>query len=340
MLKFLLKTNIAANITLKRLIKLSGKKIIFPFYHTVSNKPLVHLRHLYAIKSEKEFIKDLEYLLKYYTPIEPNKLNQVDKLNSGQKNYMLLSFDDGLSEIYNVVLPILKRYSVPAIIFINTAFLDNKHLFYRSMASILVDHLKNNEISDTKFNMIKSILMRNGYLQKNIIDAILHIEYFDKDILDIIAEIVEVNFNTYLEDKKPYLTSEQVKEILNEGYFVGSHSIDHPPFYKLSFYDQVIQTSESLRILKNKFELKELFFSFPFTDFEVSKKLFERIQNDQENAVKYSFGTAGLKNDDISNHFQRIPMEVGDYPAEKIIKSEYLYYLFKAPFGKNTIKRK
>jgi hypothetical protein len=52
-----------------------------------------------------------------------------------------------------------------------------------------------------------------------------------------------------------------------------------------------------------------------------------------------TFGCAGLKEDSVKNNLQRIAMEESG-SGEQIIKAEYLYYLFKSLFGKNTIKRR
>ena len=53
-----------------------------------------------------------------------------------------------------------------------------------------------------------------------------------------------------------------------------------------------------------------------------------------------TFGTAGLKNDPVDSHHQRIPMEMNRLPASLMIKGEYTYYLLKGLFGRNVIIRK
>ena len=44
--------------------RLSGKKLIFPFYHSVAFKPLLHIDSLYKTRSEVAFKDDLNYLQK------------------------------------------------------------------------------------------------------------------------------------------------------------------------------------------------------------------------------------------------------------------------------------
>lgn len=66
-----------------------------------------------------------------------------------------------------------------------------------------------------------------------------------------------------LENNKKFLTKEQVQELIKEGWRIGSHSLTHSDFYKLSqrqIYNEVIQ---SKKILEKKFGLKIDFFAYP-----------------------------------------------------------------------------
>jgi len=96
----------------KFLIKLSGKRIIYPFYHIISDNPPAHIKYLYPVRSIKQFEKDLVFLQKHFTVSDfPVK---------GNNPQFVLSFDDGLSEVYDIIAPILKKRNIPAIFFVNT----------------------------------------------------------------------------------------------------------------------------------------------------------------------------------------------------------------------------
>ena len=119
------------------LIKLSGIKVIFPFYHTVSNNPPAHVKHLYKVRTVTQFRKDLDFLTKYYTSTQ----TVSEEHNKITQNNFYLSFDDGLSESYDVIFSILKEYRLTATFFLNSAFIDNKDMFYKYKASIIIDNL-------------------------------------------------------------------------------------------------------------------------------------------------------------------------------------------------------
>lgn len=278
----------------------------------------MHLKHLYQPRSIELFKADLDYFLKYYEPIDLNELIRlVNEDKPLKKNYFHLTFDDGLRNFYDVAATILKEKGIPATVFLNSDFIDNKTLFYRFKASILAEKL-----------------VANG---------LLDISYSEKAILDELAKENDIDFEEYLKNEQPYLTSQQIEELIQQGFTFGAHSKNHPLYNQLTFEEQIVQTKESIKTVTTQFNLNYNVFSFPFTDDGVSNQFFTVIKND----VDLTFGSAGLKDDVFKNNFQRIPME--NHPnqhlkgiskmGKEIIKTEYFYYFLKKIVGKNKIIR-
>ena len=168
---------------------------------------------------------------------------------------------------------------------------------------------------------------------------LIHIINFNsKELLLEIAEILEVDFQEYLQTHKPYLTTAQTEELINQGFYIGAHSHSHPEYHTVSLEEQLNQTFKSVDFITQKFRLPYRWFAFPFTDEGVSRQFFEEIYQNEK--VQLSFGSAGLKRDSFPQHLQRFPMEGTQQSAEELIKTEFLYYLAKAPFGKNKITRR
>lgn len=303
-------SSLSANFcSLERLIKRTNHRLILPFYHVVSDVNPIHIKNLYEPRSIEQFTRDLDFLLENYKSISLRELIEANK--SGEiitENCFHLTFDDGLKEFYSNVAPILKERNVHATVFLNSDFIDNKTLFYRFKASILYEESKDSEL--------------------------LKLNYLEKDVIDRFANEIDADFDKYLKLEQPYLTSEQINELIREGFTFGAHSKDHPLYNELSLEQQINQTKESLATIKSQFNLNYSVFSFPFTDDGVSQKLFNEIAD----FTDFTFGCAGIKDDSINNHLQRIPMETSQ-PAENIIKSEYLYCLIKQMVGKNKIIR-
>lgn len=90
-------------------------KTMILMYHMIS-KNAEHI-NTYCISPE-DFEKDIKYLKKNnYVFAFPDEIEQVKNENPG-KNIAVLTFDDGYSSDYNLVLPILERYDAKATFFI------------------------------------------------------------------------------------------------------------------------------------------------------------------------------------------------------------------------------
>ena len=284
-----------------------------------------------------EFENDLDYLLKHYTPIDLESFAKLDDTKIDRPVF-LLSFDDGLAEIKTIIAPILKRKGIKATIFINSAFTDNKAIFFRYKSSLLIDAISNKNISGGSRKEVARLLGTPFLSQDSIRTSILSLKYNEQKLIEELATILEVDFAEYLRSTKPYLNSSDLIELQNNGHSVGAHSVDHPEFRHISNQEQIQQAVDSLLFVKEKFDPTIRSFSFPFTDYGVEASFFEKLR--QKDICDLSFGCAGLKHDSAANHFQRIPFEDTQRTAKQTLKFEYFYFLLKLMIRKNTIIRK
>ncbi len=319
------------------LSKLTQTNLILPYYHMVSNEEVLHVKYLYGYKKVKQFKDDLDFLLKNYLPISLHDL--IDILKTGRtfpEKTFLLTFDDGFREMYDIVAPILLKKGVPATFFINSDFTDNKKLCYQHKASILVEHFQK-MVSVSLKEKVEDKFLKSNIKCKDIRAGILSINYQEKDIVDEIAQLVNVDFDSYLLKEKPYLTSDQIRGLINDGFTIGAHSIDHPLYSSLSFEEQLCQTSESTRFIKERFCLNYSVFAFPHTDNNVSKRFFEEIY--KSGLIDVSFGTGGMINDIFSNNIQRFSLEKPLMPAEKILGLHFARKLYRILKRNDKLKR-
>lgn len=290
---------------------MTGHRFIIPFYHVVSDEECPHIRHLYSIKNTKAFEADLDYLARHYQPIAATELNEVLNGKYKGKSIMLLTFDDGLRQMYDVVAPILLRKGIPAVFFLNNDFIDNRDLMFRYQASLL---------------------RANGYE----IDGMFEMTRAEELNQKVTPE-QRLLFADFLLKYQPYMTSDQVRSLIQQDFVIGAHSLNHPYYYALPPQEQLKQTLDSLDGLQKDFGITQKLFAFPFTDHGVPKEFFDKTLG--AGLLDFSFGGAGIKNDIHPRQMQRIPMEGWAGGAEQTLKSEYLYYLLRMPFMKNKIKR-
>lgn len=306
-----------------------------PVYHCVSDENLPHIKHVIQYKNTRQFEADIDGLSKHFQWVNWQEFKDFTSGNfKTQKKIALLTFDDGFKEFYDIVAPLLERKGIYACNFINPAFIDNKEMMFRCKASLLIEAIESKKsIHPDVFN---SLSLHSNVSKEIIKKEILKISYQEKNILDLLAEKLEIDFKSYLKDHQPYLSTEELKNLTRRGFGISSHSWDHPKYGALSLEEQMESIDKTFAYLKENNFLYESF-AFPFTDFGVKNDFFEELFKNKE--IYCSFGAAGIKLDSVRRNYQRIPMEMGE-SAERILKKEIAYFKLKKLMNKNTIVRK
>lgn len=308
--------------------KIAGNVLLLPFYHCVSDQAPTHIQPLYTPRSLADFEKDIQFFLEHWQPISIQDLIAHIHENKPIKPSFLISFDDGLREFKTNAVPILKKYNLSACNFLNTDFIDNKGLFFRFKIALLIQHLnKNPHLLQEK--TIKKHLDTNNYSSQ-----LLGFGYDKIPLIDQLGLLLKVDFDEYLKTQKPYLHSDEIIELQKQGFHFGAHSMSHPEYRFISLADQIKQTKGSLHPIMNIFQEKFRLFAFPFTDAGIGNSFFDAVEED----LQLSFGTAGIRDDQIKWNLQRTAMEAKG-SAEKIIKNELGYYSMLKLIRKNKINR-
>ena len=319
------------------LIKNLGfRKLVVFYYHVVNDEDVPHIRHLYKYKGTKQFSDDLDFLQRNYSPIGlPDVIGWVRGKKDLQPNCLLLTFDDGFREIFDVIAPILLEKGIPATFFISSAFLDNKELCYEHKASLLVEKICQGISPGTK-EAIKEILEKNDIFFSSLAEGILGVGYKRRGALDKVSEILLVDFKEYLAEKRPYLTLGHVKSLIDRGFTIGSHSIDHPYYSALSLAEQMEQTIVSVKDIRETFGLDYGAFAFPHNDTGVIPEFFKSVQ--ESGLVDITFGTGGMLDGALPSHRQRISLEKPVLPARELIAWQYMRRLYRQFWKGSEVK--
>ncbi|HHS95943.1 MAG TPA: hypothetical protein ENJ45_05070, partial [Phaeodactylibacter sp.] len=248
---------VSSRLPLHKLMQWTGGNLIMPFYHAVKGaEPLPHISRLYTPRSTATFKKDLAFFLKNYEPIGLEDLIAFAKKGEyPSKPSFFLSFDDGLREVHDIVMPILKKKGVPATLFLNSDFVDNKALFYRYKLSLLQEHLNKKKLTRGQSQAIGELLSLHAPENALIEEALLDVPHSNQEMLDKVAELLDLDFEEFLKKQKPYLTSPQIRRMIRQGFSVGAHSANHPRYADINLAAQIQQTKESIRFVKTQFGL-------------------------------------------------------------------------------------
>lgn len=327
-----------ANLSLLK--KIYPGRLLLPYHHLVSDAAVPHIRHLYPYKGVAAFKKDLDYLLKHFNPVTLQTVITCLRTQTPvPPNSFLLTFDDGLREVADVIAPLLFQKGVPAVFFLNSAFLDNQSLFYKFKVSLLIEALQQQEHTPATLDALAKVLQCPAPSKQELTTAIKRITYTSREITTALADILGISFQEYLEKQKPFLDSGQVKTLIDQGFAIGGHSIDHPYYEALPLEEMLTQTRGSVDFLVNKFGLSYKAFAFPHTDAGIPKAFFDQLLGGSSPDLDIIFGTNNHREDIYPQIFHRFNCERPGINIEAAVKGIMLYNYLHKKKGTAAIQR-
>ena len=271
-------------------------------YHTVSDRALNHIRHLYAYKTCEMFETDLIHLKQHYNIISYRQFKESFSAKMKiRPNAISLSFDDGYSECFSTVRPLLLKHMIPCTFFITTDFIDNKDMFYRNKVSLCIEKMKTIENSKLTnvFNTINNSFKQFIHNTTSFAQWIKSLNSAYRDTVDEICTILGIDIKQYLATNKPYLTSDEIKYLVHNGFTIGAHSKQHYMFNLLSYEDMEKEIVDSCKIIMDLTGKKQVPFAFPFSANGVNPRFLENLISKYK-FIELFFNTQGLaKNRDF-----------------------------------------
>lgn len=242
---------------------------------------------------------------------------------------MIITFDDGFSECFSLARPLLLKLGIPCTFFVTTDLIDNQHMSNIEKSSLCID----------KF------LLLDTAAQNQILNAIGHefnidwegqsfIEWIKADVMfsssgiDQVCEILEVDIANYLEQNRPYLTSDEIKTLRHEGFMIGAHSLRHQLFDQLSAADIEMNISKSCEFIQQLTGDISVPFAFPHSGKSISRNMLDEIRSHHDH-VGLIFDGNGISRDSefiISRFCADSPYETkpGHSNLSIIIKRVYI----------------
>ena len=101
---------------------LIGRRLTIVSYHRFSNKPVDEINKSlpYLFVSQTSFELQIKFFKKFYNIISFSDLKKIKKGEKLPYNSLIITIDDGYEDNYTIAYPILKKYNVPATIYLAT----------------------------------------------------------------------------------------------------------------------------------------------------------------------------------------------------------------------------
>ena len=291
--------------TISRIIPLSlyhqiiQRDVIDFFWHIVSDDPMPHVQRLYPIVPIKKFEAALLYLKENYSFISYQQLHShIFKGAQLPPNAVHISFDDGYTECFQVVRPLLLKYKIPCTFFLTTDLIDNSILFYRNKQSLCIDRLMQADF-DYHPSIFKNLYNQQFPPSKTLPKFISWLEDLrlsDEPMIDEICRTLDVNWQSFLIEKQPYLTSVQIRHMHAEGFTIGAHSLSHRKLVGLSSDEIESEISSSTKIIADLTGQDIVPFSFPHSAWGLDRDHLAQIRS-RHPMIGVLFDTKGLHQD-------------------------------------------
>ena len=250
-------------------------------YHTVSDERLSHLRHVYFHKNAQTFEDDLIHIKRHYHLGDWELLHDSTRRRRPlRKPPAFITFDDGMSECFNVVRPLLLKHSIPCCFFITTAFVDNLRMFYRHKASLCIERVHTATLARQRelLRTVSRDIGPNLNSLESFTQWVKGLTFRDEDQIDQLCELLAVDVNRYLSEHRPYMTQEQICQMAADGFAIGGHSQKHMPLGELDGTEQLeSEIVESCRFAARLADRDRVPFSFPFSASNVNRSQLRSI---------------------------------------------------------------
>lgn len=221
------------------------------YYHAVSDRQLEYypLQKPFTPDALEKQIKWLISLGFRFIPLS----EAVQAINTGSKltKTVSLTFDDNFSCLFESVLPLIQKYKLSPTLFITTKTLDNQAFAWNHKFLLMNSIAKPDTLNEAIKQNIK-VFGGNTTAAQSISAIIQSVDMSQKDNLaDAVWDaVMPFSQAEYLDTNKPFLSNEQIMQMVSEGCEIGSHSHSHPDFSKLNYEQSLNELNLSWLELK------------------------------------------------------------------------------------------
>ncbi|OAI56266.1 hypothetical protein AYO47_02215 [Planctomyces sp. SCGC AG-212-M04] len=235
-------------------------------YHRIGDAASSPLDSGVFSATQDQFDQQLAWLKSHADVIGLDDLESAVAGSTGR--FVLITFDDGYLDNYELALPVLKRHSVPATFFITTGFIDGRRVAWWDEIAWMVKHaergkwprrLQGNRGSRPDWTAEEMPAVIHELLQTYKKLPTMECPTF----LDEIAQATASGRCALTHDSAPWMTWAQIRELQSVGQSIGAHTITHPVLARCSREQQRGEISGSKRRIEDVLGRPVTAFSYP-----------------------------------------------------------------------------
>lgn len=246
--------------------KLTKSQIAILIYHRVSPR-----RDSWSLEplSPQSFERQMRYFSQNYEILPLDRL--VEHIKQGEplpEKAVVITFDDGYKDNYRYAYPILKKYHVPATIFLTTGHIGTGNLFWWDKVSYIIQHTYLDQLNLEEFGTFSMRSEREKSRASSIITERLKKlpggkkDLLIDDLLTISGVEIPADFG-----KELILSWDEISEMSHDGIAFGAHTVNHPILTNLPFEQAEREIVQSKNDIEKMIGHQVTAFSYPNGDF-------------------------------------------------------------------------
>ena len=200
-------------------------------YHRIGDAHQTSLDSGVFSAAAEQFEEQLKYLKAESDVIGVGDIS--DALRPGSKRRcVLITFDDGYLDNYQIAYPILKQVGVPAVIFLTTGFLDQRFVSWWDEIAWIMKNTQRTELKLPDLWEVEPFSLTNGNSRPEILRLLRLAKLLPppslQNLLSDLAEAAGTGRAPQTTETAPWLTWDMVREMRRGGIDFGGHTVTHP----------------------------------------------------------------------------------------------------------------
>jgi peptidoglycan/xylan/chitin deacetylase (PgdA/CDA1 family) len=198
------------------------------------------------------FESALRFLAEHYTPVS---LHEVLEQSGGRRlppRPVLVTFDDAYASVVEFAAPLCRKFGVPAVFFVNAAFLDNQRLALDN----LVCHVANSFGLDAVNAAIRAVDDKERIQVQSLTEVFsLFLPSISlparRGFCDALVQLARTSEQGLAREAGLYVTSRQLRELSSFNFEIGNHTYTHVNCRSLSESDFDEEVARNKAVLED-----------------------------------------------------------------------------------------
>lgn len=282
-------------------------------FHNISDTESSLTRGLGVTVTRASFEAALTFLTRHYTPVSLQQVLENSDGNRLPSRPVLVTFDDAYASVVDVAAPLCRELGVPAVFFVNAAFIDNQRIALDN----LVCHVANSFGLGAVNDLVRAIDgTRRCRLRSltEVFDIFLPVISLRarQDFRDALLQQAQISEQDLAAEAGLYLTRQRLRDLSSLNFEIGNHTYTHVNCRSLSGSDFEAEISRNKAVLEEISETPVRSFSVPYgSSSDLTDNVAAYLQRTGHQAIFLAESLANSRHGDLSQ-LNRVSLKARD----------------------------